>query len=229
MLEKSTTQRCPARWTRSEQCKGDGFLVEGELLHMHMHNLTGAPPKSKDNLPARFIAIQMSVTRVTKRKWSPEGQEIEPDEAVTRTELKGYLTKVRTTSQPATTAADKASIEKVLTEAAGRCVPGSFVVQKSQTHPAVSGVFEFWLDAAEYVAGDFAKGRHYRLKTVGDTPIVEGVTRTDDGSEKEVLRHYAGGDEIGSSWSTQLSKMGKKSDPEASEGPQIERDDSEWD
>ena len=231
MLDKATSQRCPAQWTRKALCQGTGFIVEGKLMRMHMHSVAPLTSHGADALPGRFIVLHLAVSRVTRRNWSAEGVEIKPDEEVTTTELRGYLTKVRTTERPDTTATDAATVAKFLTESAAKRPTGAFVLQTAQIHPRVAGVFEFWLNAAEYVAGDFGKGRLYRLKSIGDSPIVETIARMDDGTEKEVLRHYAGGDEPGAAWAAKVSKAAPQTAAAADvyHGPEEDRDDSEWD
>jgi len=235
MTSRATTQTYSSSvaWKKESVCKGAGLIVEGTLKDLRTHTLMRVP--AGGNLPTRFIALQLSVNRACIRKWK-DGVEVLPDQTETKVEVKGYLTREKKVFHPESSGEDPVAASKIISEAMARA-PASiftFASQKSKLHPNVPYVFEFWADAAVFVVSDFVRGRHYRLKTRGDTPIAEAATRMDDGSEKEVLAYYAGGDEIGDSWNAKINRARQMTDKgngntTAVAGPEDERDDSEWD
>ena len=235
MTSRATTQTLDAgiAWKAANICKGSGLIVEGTLKDLRTHTLMRAPAGS--DLPTRFIALQLAVNRACIRKWK-DGVEVLPDQTETKVEVKGYLTREKKVFHPESSGEDPVAASKIISEAMARAPSSifSFEGQKNKLNPAVPHVFEFWADAAIFVVSDFVRGRHYRLKTRGDTPLVEAATRIDDGSEKEVLSYYAGGDEIGDSWNSRINRARQMADKgpaktTAVAGPEDERDDSEWD
>jgi len=233
MTSRATTQTYSSSvaWKKESVCKGAGLIVEGTLKDLRTHTLMRVP--AGGNLPTRFIALQLSVNRACIRKWK-DGVEVLPDQTETKVEVKGYLTREKKVFHPESSGEDPAAAAKIISEAMARAPPSIFTFdsQKNKLHPATPGVFEFWADAAVFVVSDFVRGRQYRLKTHGDCPLVEAATRMDDGSEKEVLAYYAGGDEIGDSWNAKInraSQLADKPKTTAVAGPEDERDDSEWD
>ena len=219
-------------WRADSLCKGPGVIAEGTLRDMRTHSIMRAG--SGSDLPTRFIALQLAVDRASVRKWK-DGVEVLPDQTETKVEVKGYLTREKKVYHPESSGEDAAAAARIVSEALGHAPAGVFAPpasQQSKLHPAVTGVFEFWADAAVFVASDFVRGHKYRLKTRGDCPIVEAVTRMDDGSQKEVLAYYAGGSEIGDSWTEKINRasaLASKAAPSAPAGPEDERDESEWD
>jgi len=235
MTSRATTQTLGAgiAWKADTICKGAGVIVEGTLKDLRTHTIM-RPPAGSD-LPTRFIALQLCVNRSCIRKWK-DGVEVLPDQTETKVEVKGYLTREKKVLHPESTGEDPAAASKIISDAMRRAPASvfSFEAQKSKLHPAVPYVFEFWADAAAFVVSDFVRGRQYRLKTRGDCPIVEAATRMDDGSEKEVLSYYAGGDEIGDSWNAKINRARQMADKSPAKttavaGPEDERDESEWD
>jgi len=234
MTGRATSQSysASAPWKKASVCKGNGVIVEGTLKDLRTHTLMRVP--AGGDLPTRFIALQLSVNRACIRKWK-DGVEVLPDQTETKIEVKGYLTREKKVYHPESSGEDPAAAAKIVSEAMARAPPSIFTFdsQKNKLNPVVPGVFEFWADAALFVVSDFVRGRQYRLKTMGDCPLVEAATRMDDGSEKEVLTYYAGGDEIGDSWNSKINRARQMADKPAKStavaGPEDERDDSEWD
>jgi len=234
MTSRATSQSYTATfpWKKDSVCKGSGVIVEGVLKDLRTHTLMRVPAGS--DLPTRFIALQLSIDRACVRKWK-DGVEILPDQTETKIEVKGYLTREKKVFHPESSGRDPEAAAKITSEAMARAPASifSFSSQKTKLHPSVPGVFEFWADAAVFVVSDFVRGRKYRLKTQGDCPLVEAATRMDDGSEKEVLAYYAGGDEIGDSWNAKINRARQMADAPAKTtalaGPEDERDESEWD
>jgi len=232
MTSRATTQTLDAgiAWKAANICKGSGLIVEGTLKDLRTHTLMRAPAGS--DLPTRFIALQLAVNRACIRKWK-DGVEVLPDQTETKVEVKGYLTREKKVFHPESSGEDPDAASKIISDAMARAPASvfSFASQKTKLHPNVPHVFEFWADAAVFVVSDFVRGRHYRVKTHGDCPIVEAATRMDDGSEKEVLAYYAGGDEIGDSWNAKINRASQMApkNTTAVAGPEDDRDDSEWD
>lgn len=184
-------------------CTGTGFIIEGVLKAVRMHLVTGA---TGTDLPTRFIAIRLQVSHVCRRKFVG-GTEVLPDQNKTSMEIRGYLTKEKVVEK---SGAEAATMGEIVSFLGPVCVPSTgFVVasQKANVHPAVPGVFEFWADAARFITSDFILERKFRIKTRGDTIIVESATRMDDKSEKECLSYYAGEDGISSSWNAKINQF----------------------
>lgn len=193
----------PKKYDSKTLCVGTGFIIEGVLKAVRMHLVTGV---AGTDLPTRFIALQFQVSHVCRRKFVG-GAEVLPDQNKTAMLTKGYLTKekvVERSGAEASTASEIVSfIGPICTSATGFVVPS----QKGKVHPAVSGVFEFWADAARFITSDFITGRKFRIKTKGDTIFVESATRMDDKSEKECLSYYAGEDSLSSSWNAKINQF----------------------
>lgn len=184
-------------------CTGTGFIIEGILKTVRMHLVSGC---TGTDLPTRFIALQLHVSHVCRRKFVG-GSEVLPDQNKTSMLTKGYLTKEKVVERSGAEASTSAEIVgflgPVCTSAAGFVVAS----QKAKVHPAVQGVFEFWADAARFITADFIVGRKFRIKTKGDTIFVESATRMDDKSEKECLSYYAGEDSLSSSWNAKINQF----------------------
>lgn len=191
------------RYDSKALCTGPGFIVEGVLKDVRMHLVTGVAGGT--DLPTRFIALQLSVTHVCKRKFVG-GVEVLPDQNKTSMVTRGYLTKEKVVERSGAEASTASEISSVLGPV---CAAGAgFVVasQRAKVSPAVPGVYEFWADAARFVTADFIRERKFRLKTRGDSIFVESATRMDDKSEKECLSYYAGEDALSSSWNTKINQ-----------------------
>lgn len=230
MSSRATTQTlgADARWTAASVCGGAGVIVEGTLEDLHMHTVQRAPAGS--DLPTRFVVLRLAVDRATVRKWQ-DGVEVLPDQTRTKVVVRGYLTREKTVCRPEGSGTDAASAARIVAGVLARA-PAALFAPASASTPLPAGTFEFWADAAAFVVADFVRGRRYRLKTRGDTPLVEAATRIDGGAEKDVLAYYAGGDGISTSWNATIDRAAKARAapaPTALPGPEDERDDSEWD
>lgn len=229
MTSRATTQTlgADAKWTAASVCGGAGVIVEGTLEDLHMHTVQRAPAGS--DLPTRFVVLRLAVDRATVRKWQ-DGVEVLPDQTKTKVVVRGYLTREKTVCRPEGSGTDAASAARIVATALGHAPAALF--PSGAASGAAAGAFEFWADAAAFVVADFVRGRRYRLKTRGDSPLVESATRIDGGTEKDVLAYYAGGDGISTSWNATIDRAAKAHAapaPTALPGPEDERDDSEWD
>lgn len=227
MSSRATTQTLDAgaEWTAARVCGGAGVIVEGVLEDLRMHTVQRAPAGS--DLPTRFVVLRLAVDRATVRKWR-DGVEVLPDQTKTKVVVRGYLTREKTVCRPEGSGTDAAAAARIVAAAFGHAPAGLFPAPDAAAH-----TFEFWADAAAFVVSDFVRGRRYRLKTRGDSPLVEAATRIDGGAEKDVLSYYAGGDGISTSWNATIDRAAKAHAAApastALPGPEDERDDSEWD
>eukprot|EP01120_Amphizonella_sp_Union-15-10_P011855 TRINITY_DN5148_c0_g1_i2.p1 TRINITY_DN5148_c0_g1~~TRINITY_DN5148_c0_g1_i2.p1 ORF type:complete len:147 (+),score=22.24 TRINITY_DN5148_c0_g1_i2:325-765(+) len=83
-------------------------------------------------------------------------------------------------------------------------------------HPKQIGVFEFWLESSQWPSLDLALGQAVRLRTLGDSVLVETITKID--SVTSNLVNYSGETE---SWT---SKIVQRQDDE-----EKEESEEEWD
>eukprot|EP00727_Mastigamoeba_balamuthi_P008258 m51a1_g4054 hypothetical protein (231) ;mRNA; f:709558-710455 len=200
-------------WTRASVCPGTGVVLEGTLRDTRMHLLTNVPPSS--DLPGRFLALHIEVASANRRRYGADGVEIAPDQAHTRIEHHGYLS----TSKTRCASEDDIKPQDVARLLGSERFPGTVSAASAST-------VEVWADAAKFIQSDFVKGRVVRLKTIGDSILVESVTGLDE--QNRTLQYYAGESAVSQTWGDKIAQA--KASSSSSQKNQGElRDDSEWD
>ncbi|KAH3764176.1 Arp2/3-interacting proteins Arpin [Pelomyxa schiedti] len=232
-------------FTEAALCSGRGLVVEGVLVSCRVHVLTvpsspsssstststtasssgglrsssssSASASGSGGLPTRFFAVQLKVTRACRRRFDEgTGQEIMPQDKRVTVVRTGYLTANRTVVDTPDEV-DPAALNSVI-----RTFPGAPPeAQRSKLHPNVPNTYEFWVDSAKYVNSDFVKGKSFRLKTRGDSLLVETITVMDDLTN--TLKDFAGDTSLGDSFASKIAKA------KAAEKPaEPEDDDADW-
>lgn len=81
----STSVEWSKPWSKSTLCKGNGVIVEGEVVGHRIHSvfLRGAVDKTsqEDQLPTRFLAIVVKVDIACKRNFDANGIPLPPPPA----------------------------------------------------------------------------------------------------------------------------------------------------
>ena len=215
-------------WTRTKMFQGNGLIVEGQLVAAHIHHMKFGARKPDGTLPGRFIVLLLRVRRCWKRNFGPNGVEIPPRIGKSVYERKGFLTLNEKNIQGQDESKDVLEAVRIVETTCMTKFARECRVEKDATklHPNQQGVFAFFVDGTGSVTlSDFGSvGSEYRLKTKGDCPMVESITRLDAGKEAETLSFFAGGTAVGDSWGDKI--MSLKKDEESSSSSD---DDSDWD
>ena len=90
-----------------------------------------------------------------------------------------------------------------------------------ELHPHTPSRLEFWGAVLDMKASDFKVGDKVYLKTKGNGPIIETI------SKSELRSNYAGED-VGTNWGDKIAQV--KAPRKTSTAPEVEGvDDDEWD
>jgi hypothetical protein len=159
-------------WTKSPfareyLCKGESYLVDGEVVNTRVHSVFVSGAKTSniksqdDNLPTRFVVVEVDLVQAHPRIMR-DGSDI---------------------NYKANTVGSKKYIEaKVvngdqLAKAIGgssTALPDDFLdAQRSKVHPATPNRFEFYIDETFAGVKSISKGAVIRFFTVGSSIFVE--------------------------------------------------------
>lgn len=232
---------------------GDGVQVAGTLLDVRTHSVGGVRSTNGKSTFVRFSAIRVradgsgpgGVSPVRRRVFrmgddksvvSPtkEAEAATPTsggaqnprvevetQLVDRTSIKrtGYLSTVHGQRDDP----EAISVDDWLRTLGGQAVPAKWYAGVAGVHPAERDVLEFWGDATYMRGLDLKEGDKVRLKTKGDTVLIESVAK-----ETELATHFHGEQQKGT-WTDQISK-GDQKDDKPVPGEELEGvDDDEWD
>ncbi|ELW62809.1 arpin isoform X2 [Tupaia chinensis] len=206
--------RLPGAWDPAAHQRGDGILLEGELVDVSRHSITDAHGRKE-----RYSVLYIRPSCIHRRKFDPKGNEIEPNFSATRKVNTGFL--MSSYKLEAKGATDSLTLEalKVLVNK-----PELLVLTESLTP---EHTVAFWISESEMEAMELELGTGVRLKTRGDGPFLDSLARLEAGTVTKC--NFAGDAKTGASWTDNI--MAQKS----SEGPTAEireqgdgAEDEEW-
>eukprot|EP00028_Trichosphaerium_sp_Am-I-7-wt_P000494 CAMPEP_0168535148 /NCGR_PEP_ID=MMETSP0405-20121227/18464_1 /TAXON_ID=498012 /ORGANISM="Trichosphaerium sp, Strain Am-I-7 wt" /LENGTH=148 /DNA_ID=CAMNT_0008562273 /DNA_START=268 /DNA_END=714 /DNA_ORIENTATION=- len=148
--------------------------------------------------------------------------------------MTGYLS-FQTTKAKALGAVSAKDLCDMLGRGTGLPAPKGFLKQDSlnNLHPKKMSVFEFWLDVHDFQSKDIHVNDNVRLKTRGDSIIVESIAKlVEDNKLLKNNNFFAGGTGVSEGWTDKIMKNKFDSDDEEEEAPKEEGDcaeDDEWD
>lgn len=208
-------------WTKSTWATGSGYQFEAKVVSKRRHTIkTG----NDADLPTRLVAIQVEVIgEVMRREWDAQtGKELAPQITQNEKHMKGYLHNFNSSDAHAINTQTVEAIVGHLQKLSAAGLVSSDVINK--LHPKNRNNIEVWGDQSLFLDLEIAEGSTIRVKTIGDSVIIENMTIVDQGSQKQLS---AGGSQLGESWTDKISKMDAK--PMPVEPTRTAEEDAEWD
>lgn len=207
--------RLPGAWDPAAHQRGDGILLEGELLDVSRHSISDAHGRKE-----RYYVLYIRPSRIHRRKFDPKGNEIEPNFSATRKVNTGFLmssykVEAKGDSDRLTPEALKGLVNK----------PELLALTESLT-PAET--VAFWMPESEMEAMELELGAGVRLKTRGDGPFLDSLAKLEAGTVTKC--NFAGDGKTGTSWTDNI--MAQKSSEGAASETREQGDgaaDEEWD
>jgi len=211
---KSTTSKYGGVWPPSETTSGNGVSVQGKIVDFRNHSV-----QDSSNKQNRYMAVVVDVEFIRKRTFNEQGEETEPGGPNEKAVAKGYINKFDHKDIE-----DKEKITSdtfLQTVLHGKSLP-YFLDQEKNLHPNISNRFEFWGTSTLLKPMDLKKNDTFRLKTKGNSIIIESCSPL-----KPISSNYSGQDVLGG-WTSKISSPVQSNKPlpgQDKEGV----DDSEWD
>ncbi|KAM6946023.1 arpin [Aplochiton taeniatus] len=201
-------------WSPSAYQSGAGVILEGTLLDVSRHAITDV-----NGQKARFYALYIKVSRVHKRKFDANGNEMEPNFSDTKKVNTGYL-------MSSFKVEAKGETDRLSEEQLSEMVAKPELARLTGPHRP-SGTLAFWHPETEMA--ELETGQDVRLKTAGDGPFIFSLAKVDGGTVTRC--NFAGDQGAGASWTDKVlaNKAGGGDDTQT---PGREGDgagDDEWD
>lgn len=208
-------------WTKSSWATGTGYYFEAKVVAKRRHTIkTG----NDADLPTRLVAIQVEVLGdIMRREWDPQtGKELAPQITQNQKSIKGYLHNFNSTNAHAVNTQTIDAVVGHLQKMSSVGLVSNEIVAK--LHPKTRNNIEVWGEQNNFLDLEFEEGSIIRLKTIGDSVIIDTMTVVDQGSEKKMS---AGGSQLGDQWTDKISKIEPK--PMPVEPARTAEEDAEWD
>ncbi|XP_016072653.1 PREDICTED: arpin [Miniopterus natalensis] len=195
--------------------RGNGVLLEGELVDVSRHNISDARGRKE-----RYYVLYVRPSRIHRRQFDPKGNEIEPNFSATKKVNTGFLMSSYKVEA-------KGDTDRLTPEALKELVnkPELLALTESLTPEQTVA---FWMPESEMEALELELGAGVRLKTRGDGPFLDSLAKLEAGTVTKC--NFAGDAKTGASWTDNI--MARK----ASEGAAAETreqgdgaEDAEWD
>lgn len=208
-------------WTKSGWASGSGYQFEGVVVGKRRHTIkTG----NDADLPTRLVAIQIEVVGdIMRREWDPEtGKELAPQITQNEKHIKGFLHNFNSTDAHAVNTQTVEAMVGYLQKMSSVGIVSAEVVKK--LHPKARNNIEVWGDQSLFLDLEINVGGTIRVKTIGDSVVIDSMIVVDQGSEKKLS---AGGSQLGDSWTAKIAKVEPK--PMPVEPARTAEEDAEWD
>ncbi|XP_074151255.1 arpin [Sminthopsis crassicaudata] len=207
--------RLPGSWDPAAYQRGNGILLEGELVDVSRHNISDASGKKE-----RYYVLYIRPGRIHRRKFDCKGNEIEPNFSNTRKVNTGFLMSSYKVEAKGDT--DRLSP----TELKG-LVEKPELVEVTKCHTPDQAL-AFWIPEMEMEKIELELGAELRLKTWGDGPFISSLAKFEAGTVTKC--NFAGDEQTGASWTDNIMAQ-KSSEGVASElrGQGDGAEDEEWD
>ncbi|XP_053128456.1 arpin [Hemicordylus capensis] len=203
-----------SRWDPPAWQRGNGVLVEGELLDGSRHLILDAA-----NRKGRYFVLYVRPTLIHRRRFDSEGQEVEPNFSQTRKVTTGFL--MASYKVEAKGSTDRLTLEEL------ECLVGKPELAKMTQPHTPSQAVAFWLPESEMERMELEVGTQVRLKTLGDSPFVFSLAKLEAGTVTKC--NFAGEQQAGASWTDNIF-ANKQHGELAGEprGPGDGAEDAEW-
>mmetsp|Transcript_19573 Transcript_19573/g.24712 ORF Transcript_19573/g.24712 Transcript_19573/m.24712 type:complete len:215 (-) Transcript_19573:33-677(-) len=203
----TTHQTYPGNWNPPKTNNQTGFTIDGTLANIRNHNL-----EDSNKRRFRFMAVTIDVTKARKREFDGSGKELDTQYQGEVLERKGFLNVYDHVKQEDPFEIPVAELRRQLKGA-----------------PAGSGnQVEFWASTSLVKAAEFKKDERLRLKTLGNTHLIETITSM---SHEKHGNYY--GEDVLNRWDNKIQGFKKvdehDGEPESSCTTDVPVDDDEWD
>ncbi|KAG8516347.1 Arpin, partial [Galemys pyrenaicus] len=186
--------RLPGAWDPAAHQGGPGILLEGELVDVSRHSIADAHGRKE-----RYYVLYVRPGRVHRRKFDPQGNEIEPNFSDTRKVNTGFLmSSYKLEAKGDTDRLTAAALTELMSKP--ELLPLTGPLTPEQT-------VAFWVPEPEMEALELELGAGLRLKTRGDGPFVESLAKLEAGTVTKC--NFAGDAKAGASWTDNI--MARKS------------------
>ncbi|XP_033126152.1 arpin-like [Anneissia japonica] len=202
-------------WNEDQYHSGKGFLLEGVLKAKTRHVICDT-----NQAKYRFYVLYIQVSIAHRRQYSIKGEEIEPNFSANMVKNTGYLNSSYKLEAKGQT--DMVEFSEVL-----KAIKKSPLASITDTLTP-KGCGAFWILEADMNKMEVDIDEKIRLKTNGDSPFVFSITKLDTISSK--VCNYAGGSEVGASWTDKVFASKEQDAPtDSSNQDNAGADDDEWD
>uniref|UniRef100_A0A8C5KVQ3 Arpin n=1 Tax=Jaculus jaculus TaxID=51337 RepID=A0A8C5KVQ3_JACJA len=206
--------RLPGAWDPAAHQRGNGVLLEGELVDVSRHSILDTHGRKE-----RYYVLYIRPSRIHRRKFNPNGNEIEPNFSATRKVNTGFLmssykVEAKGDTDRLTAEALKALVNK----------PELLALTESLTPDQTVA---FWMPESAMETMELELGTGVRLKTRGDGPFVDSLAKLESGTVTKC--NFAGDEKTGTSWTDNI--MAQKSSAVATAEIREQGDgaeDEEW-
>ncbi|XP_011439511.2 arpin isoform X1 [Magallana gigas] len=205
----------PSIWDPNQYSSGDGVILEGNIKGRSRFSLT-----DKSHSKFRYYILHTEVQRAHRRKFESNGREIEPNFSETHKVRTGYLNSSYKVEPKGQT--DKLSSDQVKDIV---CHDDLTKITSPRLPKECTGCLSLWLQENEMEKMELEEGEMIRVKTSGNGPFICSITKMD--AEAKTKGNYAGGENVGGSWTDKI--MGMKSSQPADTSQAEGVDEDEWD
>lgn len=212
LQEGVRTSKWPGRWEPHTLQKGTGVLMEGVFRKKVKHIL-----QDSQGSKYRYVVLHVEFKHGCQRKYDVHGKEIEPNFGQTGIVRTGYLHSSYKTEAKGTP--DVLDFKEV--EARLRSPLSDFVA------PGHAHTLCLWGEEGVYDHVEAEVGQTVRLKTKGDAPFIESLTKLET-EQKAHSANYTGGEGAGQSWTDKVMGVKQATPTSAPKEPEGV-DEEEWD
>eukprot|EP01094_Clydonella_sp_ATCC50884_P023322 TRINITY_DN5555_c0_g1_i1.p1 TRINITY_DN5555_c0_g1~~TRINITY_DN5555_c0_g1_i1.p1 ORF type:complete len:221 (-),score=40.08 TRINITY_DN5555_c0_g1_i1:83-715(-) len=204
---RSTTTNWSTPFLISEQCAGDGLVIECTVKEVRAHSVfvRKTSTDQADNLPGRYNAFLVEVSQAYPRIFNSAGYEI--DYQANIPSKKSYV---------APKVIDSPALGEKLGKGSGSAMPKDFLPSTSHLFPTTP-YFELWMDIGRPKSKDIEAGHELRVLTMGSSIFIDAV---------QILN--AKGDALTGGWSSTIQGAVDEGEPLPGED-QEGCDSDEWD
>ncbi|KAK6181037.1 hypothetical protein SNE40_008981 [Patella caerulea] len=191
--------------------KGEGVILEACIKGKSKIAVTDT-----SNKRVKYFVFHVQPGRVHRRKFDPNGKEIEPNFSETTKVMTGYLNSSYKTEAKGKT--DKLT-EQELTDLIVKQD-----LKKITEKTAPNNTLSLWIQESQLDKMDLDNDDIVRIKTSGYSPFIFSIGRVE--GQSATVSNFAGGEQVGGSWTDKIMAM-KSSVPQDVEDNEI--GDDEWD
>jgi len=199
---------------------GSGVAVEGSVQQVRSHTIIDSTGQHH-----RYqVAVLALGGEVRKRVFNEKGEEVDTQLHSKETFKRfGYLPDYKRVAVNDENVLSFDQLQRTIGDSRGALPAGYYDQQLGQLHPHQPQIFEFWGDTHLMKSVELKKEVKVRLKTKGDSVLVDTITRFDTN-----MPNYTG-EAVGDNWGTKI--VTKRPDEVATEEVDDRQgvDDSEWD
>ncbi|XP_070576740.1 arpin-like [Ptychodera flava] len=201
------------QWQPRDFQSGKGILLEGTVESRSRHIISDSATKKN-----RYYVLHIKIERSHRRKFDGAGAEIEPNFSETKKVSTGYL-------QSSYRVDPKGQTDRLSPEEAATVLKKPELIKLTERQ-SPAGTVPLWIEEEDIEKIELVDGQHIRLKTQGDGPFIESITKIN--LENVNVCNYAGGEAVGGTWTDKIMAV-KAQEASKSDDEGVCADDDEWD